>query len=113
MILLSTHGYKSRCISPYYILQITLLADFDQVTGAEKEDKAWMEKFGEWIHVNQISNWKEEGQAEWTVAVFEPDYYYLDLSLKNKSYRNDFIQNRIIIHFSIIGFRMLRKSGFR
>ena len=30
-------------------------------------------------HVNQISKWGDSGNAEWTVDVFEPGYYYLDL----------------------------------
>ncbi len=38
-----------------------------------------MDKFGEWKHVNQVSNWGDGGTAEWTVQVFQPGYYYLDL----------------------------------
>lgn len=60
----------------------TLLTDFAEVTGAKKEKIRWMEKFGEWKHVNQVSSWNENGKCVWNVDVFEPGYYYLDLRYK-------------------------------
>jgi len=62
----------------------TLLAEFAEVTGAEKRDIRWMEKFGEWKHVNQISNWTEEGTGTWKVNVFQSGYYYLSLNYKGE-----------------------------
>ncbi|MBU2950944.1 alpha-L-fucosidase [Tamlana agarivorans] len=59
-----------------------LLAEFAEVTNAEKKEIKWMEKFGEWIHVKQISKWKKDSKAEWTVNVLKPGYYYLDLKYK-------------------------------
>ncbi|NKB66041.1 MAG: alpha-L-fucosidase [Candidatus Latescibacteria bacterium] len=59
-----------------------LLAEFAEVTSATKENIRWMEKFGEWKHVNQISQWQENGEAVWTVDVFAAGYYYLDLRHK-------------------------------
>jgi len=56
-----------------------LSGTFAIVKDAEQKEKRWMEKFGEWKHVNQISNWGKNGQAEWTVEVFESGLYYLDL----------------------------------
>jgi alpha-L-fucosidase len=41
-----------------------------------------MEKFGEWKHVEQITDWKENSNAKWTVDVCKPGYYYLDLRYK-------------------------------
>ena len=43
-----------------------------------------MEKFGEWKHAEQISKWNDNGKAEWTVEVFEPGFYYLDLRYKGE-----------------------------
>ena len=43
-----------------------------------------MEKFGEWKHVNQISQWQKNSKAEWTVEVMEPGYYYLNLNYKGE-----------------------------
>ncbi|MBV5314607.1 MAG: alpha-L-fucosidase [Prolixibacteraceae bacterium] len=68
----------------YPNIQIELLTEFAEVTGAEKEKVRWMEKFGEWKHVNQISKWSENSKAVWTVEVFEPGYYYLDLRYKGE-----------------------------
>lgn len=56
-----------------------LLAEFAQVSGADKQAIRWMEKFGEWIHANQISGWQPSGKATWTVDVLAPGPYYLDL----------------------------------
>jgi len=68
----------------YPNMQNTLLAEFAEVSAAEKKELRWMEKFGEWKHVNQISKWEDKGKAEWTVEVFEPGYYYLDLVYKGE-----------------------------
>ena len=66
-----------HCIYPN--IETSLLAEFAEVTNAAKESRNWMEKFGEWKHVMQISNWENEGKAEWTVEVFEPGNYYIDI----------------------------------
>ncbi len=66
----------------YSNIETTLLAEFADVSDAEKKEIRWMEKFGEWKHVNQISNWGDNSKSEWTVEVFEPGYYYLDLIYK-------------------------------
>jgi alpha-L-fucosidase len=66
----------------YPNIPIELLTEFAEVTGAKKAKVSWMEKFGEWKHVNQISHWSENSQAVWTVDVFEPGYYYLNLRYK-------------------------------
>ncbi len=68
----------------YPNIQTTLLAEFAEVSAAQKEEIRWMEKFGEWKHANQITNWEENSKAEWTVEVFEPGYYYLDLIYKGE-----------------------------
>jgi alpha-L-fucosidase len=63
----------------YPNIEAPLLSAFATVRDAEQKEKRWMEKFGEWKHVNQISTWGKDGQIEWTVDVFNPGYYYLDL----------------------------------
>lgn len=68
----------------YPNIQTNLLVEFAEVKAAEKEEIKWMEKFGEWKHVNQVSKWEENSKAEWTVEVFEPGYYYLDLIYKGE-----------------------------
>lgn len=60
----------------YPNIQTTLLSEFAEVKNARKFEKKWMEKFGEWKHVNQISDWKKEGTAEWEVDVYREGLYY-------------------------------------
>lgn len=69
----------------YPNIETPLLAEFAEVVAAEKKEVKWMEKFGEWKHVTQISKWNKESRAEWTVEVFEPGYYYLDLIYKGEN----------------------------
>ena len=61
-----------------------LLAEFARVEGAEKEAIRWMEKFGEWKHVNQISGWGAEGAAAWEVEVFAAGCYRVDLRYRGE-----------------------------
>ncbi|MDX2431776.1 MAG: alpha-L-fucosidase [Bacteroides sp.] len=63
----------------YPNIEAELLAEFAEVSEAVKKDVKWMEKFGEWKHVTQVSQWGDKSKAVWTVEVFEPGYYYLDL----------------------------------
>ena len=56
-----------------------LLTEFGKAEGAEQKNIRWMEKFGEWKHANQVSNWEEYGTVTWEVNVQKPGYYYLDL----------------------------------
>jgi alpha-L-fucosidase len=74
----TTHGI-------YPNTEVELLAEFAEVQDAEKKKVSWMEKFGEWKHVHQIGNWNEKSKAAWTVEVFEPGYYYLELRYKGKN----------------------------
>ncbi|MDO6425047.1 hypothetical protein, partial [Saccharophagus degradans] len=43
-----------------------------------------MEKFGEWKHAFQVSEWKENAGVSWEVDVKEPGYYYIELSYSGK-----------------------------
>ena len=61
-----------------------LLAEFAGVEGAEKEAIRWMEKFGEWKHVNQVSAWGEGGAATWEVDVCAPGPYRVDLRYRGE-----------------------------
>jgi alpha-L-fucosidase len=68
----------------YPNIESELLVEFAEVFSAEKKEIKWMEKFGEWKHVNQVSNWEDNSKAQWTIEVFEPGYYYLDLRYKGE-----------------------------
>jgi len=55
-------------------------AEFAAVDGAKKEGKRWMEKFGEWKHVTQVTDWQADGAAAWELDVLEPGDYRVDLT---------------------------------
>jgi len=61
-----------------------LLTEFGVAEGAEQKNVRWMEKFGEWKHANQVSDWEENGMVCWEVNVQKPGYYYLDLEYKGE-----------------------------
>jgi alpha-L-fucosidase len=69
----------------YPNIENELLVEFAEVESAEKKEIKWMEKFGEWKHVNQVSKWKDDGMAAWTINVCDPGYYYLDLIYKGEN----------------------------
>jgi len=56
-----------------------LPVEFAHVEGAEKKQVRWMEKFGEWKHVTQISDWNDKASVVWEVNVLEPGPYYVDI----------------------------------
>ena len=61
-------------------METEILADFAAVQGAVKKGKRWMEKFGEWKHVTQVTAWKTDGKATWEVDVLAPGDYQVDLT---------------------------------
>lgn len=48
--------------------------------GAEKSDKRWMEKYGEWKRIVEGSKFGTEGKASWEINVLEPGDYNVDLN---------------------------------
>jgi len=62
-----------------------ILSDFATVKGASKETKKWMEKFGEWKHVTQISKWEPNGAATWEINVLKPGNYQVDLNYSGET----------------------------
>nr|WP_162024492.1 MULTISPECIES: alpha-L-fucosidase [unclassified Lentimonas] len=56
-------------------------AEFATASGAKLSKERWMEKFGEWKHVKQVSDWNQgKGVATWTVDVLVPGDYLVDLT---------------------------------
>ena len=53
---------------------------FASVTGATRNSKRWMEKFGEWKHTVEVTDWKADGAATWEVDVLRPGHYRIDLT---------------------------------
>jgi alpha-L-fucosidase len=65
-------------IDPVFTTEIE--AEFATVDKAKQEGKRWMEKFGEWKHVVQVTDWQTEGAATWQVDVLAPGEYQVDLT---------------------------------
>jgi alpha-L-fucosidase len=62
-------------------IKTEIRAEFAEVTGASQENKRWMEKFGEWKHVVQVTDWdSKDDKATWEVDVVSPGDYQIDLT---------------------------------
>lgn len=61
-------------------IKTEIRGDFASVKGAKSDLSKWMEKFGEWKHVQRITEWEPGGAATWEVDVVEPGNYQVDLS---------------------------------
>ncbi|NDP21059.1 MAG: alpha-L-fucosidase [Paludibacter sp.] len=59
---------------------IYIPAKFAVNYGNEKADKQWMEKFGEWKTLNQITKWSSDAKATWDFETFRSGYYKIDIS---------------------------------
>jgi alpha-L-fucosidase len=68
----------------YPNISVDLLSVYAEVSGAKESKIRWMEKFGEWKHAHQITGWTEGAEANWTVSVNQPGYYYVDLRYKGE-----------------------------
>lgn len=53
---------------------------FANVDGAVKAEINWMEKFGEWKHVERVTDWNINSTATWEVEVLAPGDYMIDLT---------------------------------
>ena len=62
----------------------TIPANFAKVELCEKKQKDWMEKYGEWKHVMQISKWKNNAKATWEVNVQKLGDYMVELNYSGK-----------------------------
>lgn len=71
----------------------------DQV---KKSDEHWMEKFGEWKHVDRFTNWNPSGDATWTVDILKPGYYQTQLNYKG--------ENKIVWRITVNGKQFIQNQ---
>jgi len=59
-----------------------IAAEFATADNAEKSQKRWMEKFGEWKSVVHVHHWNQQGKgtASWDVNVLTPGDYNVELT---------------------------------
>ncbi len=68
-----------QTLGVYPNVPANFIVEFAEVSGAEKKELRWMEKFGEWKFATQAGKWTEAGKAVWTVDVCEPGDYRVEL----------------------------------
>ncbi len=61
-------------------IKTEVLAEFASVDNAEKSEKRWMEKFGEWKSVVHVHGLEKGGAASWEIDVLEPGDYNVELT---------------------------------
>lgn len=69
---------QSLSIDPTYSTE--LLVDFAKAENCSIEGKRWMEKFGEWKHIEHARDWKDNSKVTWEVEVMKAGYYQVDLN---------------------------------
>ncbi len=65
-------------------VETVVLAEFAEVENAKKEQKRWMEKFGEWKALIHAHDFQDGGSASWEVDVLVPGDYYTALTYAGK-----------------------------
>jgi alpha-L-fucosidase len=65
-------------------IETKLSVEFAETSNVKATKKSWMEKFGEWKHVKQVTNWTPEAKVVWTINVQQAGFYYVDLVYKGE-----------------------------
>ncbi len=68
----------SNSIDP--VFSTVFPVDFAKAEGCSITEKRWMEKFGEWKHIEQAQDWTDTGKVTWEVEVKDPGYYQTELN---------------------------------
>ncbi len=66
------------------------------------KEKQWMEKFGEWKHIEQAQDWTDASKVTWEVDIMQPGSYQIDLNYaadgktvwRMDSSEGDWVQNQ-------------------
>lgn len=73
---------KKLSIDP--ICSTAIPVAFAKAEACEIKHKRWMEKFGEWKHIEQAQGWTADSKISWEVDVMKPGYYQVDLNYAGK-----------------------------
>ena len=69
---------SAQAVDPYFNTELSVV--FAESEDCKKEEKRWMEKFGEWKHIWQVQDWTDNCKVTWTVDVKDEGYYHVDLN---------------------------------
>jgi alpha-L-fucosidase len=61
-----------------------LLAEFAEVENAQKSEIRWMEKFGEWLRLVRVNDWRPGGRATWEIDILKGGDYSVSLTYAGK-----------------------------
>jgi alpha-L-fucosidase len=102
---------------------LTMPAGFAKAQQCKQGKKSWMEKYGEWKHIHQISEWTQHSRATWECDFTAPGWYMIELTFAAAGPRvwrvetgeGDAVQNRqnasSIYHTQPIGWIKVAKAG--
>jgi alpha-L-fucosidase len=108
-------------VDPEFGLELSVV--FSKQENCSVKKKSWMEKFGEWKHLYQISDWSDNSRAVWEFDVPTPGKYLIELTYSGNGPRvwsvesgeGKKIQNRqnssSIRHTQPIGWIKFDKAG--
>jgi alpha-L-fucosidase len=67
----------TQAVDPEFGLSLSVV--FSKTENCSARKKKWMEKFGEWKHIPQIGDWKENSTATWEFEIKSPGRYFVEL----------------------------------
>ena len=79
-----------------------LLSNWAEVVNADKEERSWSEKFGEWKKTTHITNWMSNGRAYWDIVVQKPGDYMTHLEYRG--------EGRLVWEISVEGGEKVRNQ---
>lgn len=80
VIALDLAGFPAAMAETLYVhagLVNELSAPFATLSACQLGKRSWMEKFGDWHHVDTIEEWADESTAAWTFTALTPGQHYL------------------------------------
>ncbi len=69
---------RAIAVDPEIGIQIPVL--FAKTENCTVNYKDWMEKFGEWKHAHNVSDWKQNSSVTWDFVIKEAGLYHIDLT---------------------------------
>ena len=79
-----------------------LLSNCAEVVNADKEERSWSEKFGEWKKTTHITNWMSNGRAYWDIVVQKTGDYMTHLEYRG--------EGRLVWEISVEGGEKVRNQ---
>ena len=69
---------NTQAVDPEFGLDLS--AEFSTPENGRVETRVWPEKFGEWKHKPQVSDWSESTSVTWQVDIKAPGSYFIEIT---------------------------------